>query len=114
MPEDPPLTPIEQSRADTGRRHYTCKNGFYAGLSTSLNARFGWPKGVGQKATTLQELPDAADAQPSIDGTLILISYPWRRLTDAEFDFYFNDQNPNIIELTKADWTALKPPPESP
>jgi len=103
------LTPIEQSRADTGRRYYSIKANFYNGLATSMNAKKNRPTGLGTKAVTMREFPEKDNAPNSADGTRKLISYECRKLTDADFDDIFNTDHPNILELTREEWYALKP-----
>ena len=108
MPEDPPLTPIEQSRVDTGFRFYSIKPGIYNGIETSLNAKHGYPKGGGTKAQTIRDLQPLADTQKASNGN-VLLAYRASRMTDAEFDSIFNSHNPNVAELVKSDWLALFP-----
>ena len=106
MPEDTPLTPLEQSRADHGRRCYAIKAGFYMGLYTSLNAKKNRPTGVGTKAVTFQEIPLPDDVPDSTDGRKLL-SYRTANMTDEEFDEVFNPHIPNIKEVTWDEWQAL-------
>ena len=110
MPEEEiTLTPIEQSRVDTGFRFFHIKKGIYNGLTTSLNAKHKFPKGAGTKAVTLRDLVPLEEAQLSAEGTHVLLTYRNSRLTDDEFDDLFNSKNPNVEELVKADWEALWP-----
>lgn len=109
MPDD--LTPIEQSRADNGRRYFAIKTGFYNGFSTSLNAKRNRPTGVGTKAVTLREVPVAADVPLSIDGQFRLLSYPHHLWTEGDEDV-FNVEHPNFLEVTREEWEALFPDPE--
>ena len=111
MPDEIPLTELEQSRADYGRRYYSIKAGFYNGLSTSLNAKKNRPTGVGTKAVTLREIPLADDCPDSADGTRKLLSYECWRLTDEEFDDIFDADHPNIDEIVHDEWYALFPEP---
>ena len=113
MPEeDPPLTPLEQSRADTGFRYFSIKNGTYNGLSTSLDAIHRFPKLTGKKAQTLRDLQPLEEAQKNAAGDSVLLAYRNSRLTDEEFTDLFNSKNPNVQELVKADWLALFPTTE--
>ena len=112
MPEDITLTPLEQSRADTGFRYYSIKNGVYKGIETALNTKHGFPKATGTKAQTLRDLQPLEDAQQNAAGDSVLLAYRCSRLTDDEFNDLFNSKNPNVQELVKADWLALWPTDE--
>ncbi len=111
MPEEITLTPLEQSRADTGFRFYSIKNAVYNGIETALNAKHGFPKG-GAKAQTIRDLQPLEDAQQNAAGTAVLLAYRNSRLSDDDFTDLFNSKNPNVEELVKADWLALWPTDE--
>lgn len=57
MDEEQPLTPIEQSRADTGFRYYVVQPDIYTALAADVDKSRGYPRGVGTRAVTLRGLP---------------------------------------------------------
>ncbi len=60
-----PQTPIERSRAETGRRHFELTRAEYDQLGEDLDAENGYPKGVGTRAVTRRSIPRWAKVEKS-------------------------------------------------
>ena len=113
MPDETPLTPLEQSRADFGQRFYKIKVGFHNGLFTALNAANGRASGVGTRGVTLREIPLEDDMTLNKDETHYLLAYPIQGRDDQYFEDIFNTRNPDVAEITKATYDLEKPDPET-
>ena len=101
MPDDDtPLTPIEQSRAVTGRRYYSVALADYDALAASLDTKYGFPSGVGTRAVTARAVPEKYDVPISTAGTHYLASHAEPH-DISEF--------PAAVEMTKVAWDLVMP-----
>ena len=100
-----PLTDIEQSRVDTGFRHYVVQEPTYVALSDAVNASRGYPW-----RHTVRGLPVVDDLLSATNGAGKLIAIDcWRFYPDD--DAMINAAT-GIQELTYDQFVAIKPQPE--
>ena len=105
------LTPIEQSRAETGRRYFAGNPQVYLLMANEVNRTRNYPLGIGSRATTLEGLMPIERLEVANDGSgYVLLSLEASRLS-AEDDVMLSQpiQAGLIIEMTKAEFMALRP-----
>lgn len=114
MPDETPLTPIEQSRAATGRRHYRVDPATYSQLAAGVDQLRGYPRGVGTKAQTLRGLSLIANLQVANDGSgHVLVSLELWRFTTADDEMMAPAIEAGLVtELTQDEFNVLKPTPQ--
>ena len=107
MDEEQPLTEIEQSRADTGFRYYVCQPDVYTALAAGVDQSRGYPN---KQQTTLTGLPPVEQLADATDGSGKLIAIDCWRFTEADDQMLEGPlANSSIIEVTKLEYSALKP-----
>ena len=105
--EQPPLTDIEQSRADTGFRYYVVQPDVYTGLVNAVDADRGYPN---KQGTTLTGLPPVDSLAEATDASGKLIAIDCWRFT-ANDDLMLEGTE-GVEELTQLEFLALKPEAE--
>lgn len=104
------LTPIEKSRADTGRRYFKCLKVRYEIVTGELNNARGVPKGVGTRAATLRTLPLSDQLAFSEKPDTVYFSVSNSFFGGAEESVIEANLGPSAFrELTKADYDSLQP-----
>lgn len=83
---DRELTPIEESRAATGRRHLELTPDAYDALAAKLNADHGNPREVGRPWQTLRAVPEWEDVQKDATETKALLSLAERQVDAVVLD----------------------------
>jgi hypothetical protein len=74
-----PLTPLQQSAERTGRKFWrVLSDEAYLSLCSQIDARHGFPAGVGTAAVTWRGLPTLAQVQRSIDNEILVSLETWR------------------------------------
>ena len=107
MDEEQPLTPIEQSRADTGFRHYVVQPDTYTTLAAKVDQSRGYPN---KQGTTLTGLPSVEQLADATDGSGKLIAIDCWRFTEADDQMLEEPLNDGSVEeLTAEEWAALLP-----
>ncbi len=112
MPEEEiPLTPIEQSRADTGYRFYLAASLVYDVIADTISEMRGFPTQKG-RAQTVRALPLKEQLTVATDGRLML-AVSNRRIKPSDDELLSDPLYAGYIEeVVKADWEALKPEDE--
>jgi len=114
MPEENiELTPIEQSRAETGRRYFAVEPDTYIAMSQGVNQIRNYPKGINTIAQTLTGLiPIEKLETANDDSSFVLTSLEVSRFTEADEAMMADPIALGlIIEMTKTEFDALKPLP---
>lgn len=73
-----PLTLLEQSAADTGRRFFAVSAQVYAALTNAIDSARNYPQGEGTAAVTDRGLPLPENLTVAIDGRLLISVETWR------------------------------------
>jgi len=108
-----PLTPIEQSRAETGRRYFSGSPQVYLLMANEVNRTRNYPLGIGSRATTLEGLMPIERLEVANDGSgYVLLSLEAARLNEGD-DVMLSQpiQAGLIVEMTKDEFMALRPVP---
>jgi hypothetical protein len=114
MPEENiELTPIEQSRAETGRRYFAVEPDTYIAMSQGVNQIRNYPKGINTIAQTLTGLIPIEKLETANDDSgFVLTSLEVSRFTEADEAMMADPIALGlIIEMTKTEFDALKPLP---
>lgn len=99
-----PLTPIEESRAKTGFRFYSCDVGVYDQLSKAVDESRNYPRGGTQRG-----LPESSFLQMATDGSgKLLIAIDCWRFT-PEDDAMIEAAGEGVKELTQTDFNLIRP-----
>ena len=102
MPDQEP-TPLEASRARTGRRYYNMRPQDYTAFGAQLNQQRGYPR-VG----TERALPPVETRPVATDGSgHVLLSIPVWWIRDGES--FPVENSPHVQELTDEEYAAVKP-----
>lgn len=109
-----PLTPLQQSAADTGRRYFAAPPAVYAALSTAIDDARGYPQGDGTAAVTERGLPLPESLPAAPDGRLLISVETWRVTEGDEAMIAPAIQAGHLTELTAADFAKLMPVPKNP
>ncbi len=106
-----PLTPIEQSRAETGRRYFAVHSDVYLSLMEGVNQLRSFPRGVGTPAATLTGLTPIDRLETANDGSgFVLLSLEVSRFTVADDPMIAQPISLGLlVELTKSEFMALRP-----
>jgi hypothetical protein len=78
-----PLTPLQQSARDTGRRFFAASEAVYSALCAQINALGGYPVGAGSTAVTEHALPEITNTTPRTEDGRILVSVETWRITES-------------------------------
>ena len=107
------LTPIEQSRADTGRRYFAVEPDTYLAMSQGVDQIRNYPKGINTIAQTMTGLIPIEKLETANDDSgFVMTSLEVSRFTEADEAMMANPIALGlIIEMTKAEFDALKPLP---
>jgi len=109
MDEEQPLTPIEQSRADTGFRYYVVQPDIYTTLAAGVDQSRGYPN---KQGTTLTGLPPVEQLADATDGSGKLIAIDCWRFTEADDQMLERPLNDGSVEeLTHQTFLSIKPHP---
>ena len=101
-----PLTPIEESRAKTGFRFYSCDVGVYEQLSKAVDKSRQYPN---RQGTTLRGLPESRFLQMATDGSgNLLIAIDCWRFT-PEDDAMIEAAGDGVKELTQTEFNLIRP-----
>ncbi len=112
MPEENiELTPIEQSRADTGRRYFAVHPNVYLGLAAGVNQTRNFPEGMGTPAMTLTGLTPIERLKTANDGSgFVLLSLEVMRFTTADDGMIAEPVAMGLlVEKTKDEFMSLQP-----
>lgn len=106
-----PLTPLEQSRADTGRRYFAVHPNVYLGLAEGVNQTRNFPEGMGTPAMTLTGLTPIERLKTANDGSgFVLLSLEVMRFTTADDGMIAEPVAMGLlVEKTKEEFMALQP-----
>jgi len=108
MDEEQPLTPIEQSRADTGFRYYVVQPDIYTDLVAKVDQSRGYPN---KERTTLTGLPPVEQLADAADESGKLIAIDCWRFTPADDELIAPAIGAGLIEeLTKTEFESLIQP----
>ena len=103
---DQPLTPIEQSRANTGFRYYVVQPDTYTALAAEVDQSRGYPN---KQGTTLTGLPPVEQLADATDGSGKLIAIDCWRFTPADDELLAPAIGAGLIdELTLSEYQNLK------
>lgn len=105
------LTPIEQSRAATGKRFFRVEPSTYDELAAGVDLIRGYPHGVGTPAVTLRGLPSREEAVTDEEGW-VLIGIDVKRFTPADEEMMEPAVEAGlVVEMTREAWQAAKVEP---
>jgi hypothetical protein len=112
-PKEQPLTPVEKSRADTGRRYFAVEPDTYIAMSQGVDQIRNYPKGINTIAQTLTGLIPIEKLETANDDSgFVLTSLEVSRFTEADEAMMADPIALGlIIEMTKTEFDALKPLP---
>ena len=101
-----PLTPIQESRANTGFRFFSCDVLVYDQLSQKVDESRGYPNNQG---TTLRGLPESQFLQMATDGSgnLLIAINCWR--FTSEDDAMIEAAGDGVKELTQTEFNLIRP-----
>ena len=107
------LTPIEQSRAETGRRYFAVEPDVYLEMSQGVNQIRNYPKGINTIAQTLTGLIPIEKLETANDDSgFVLTSLEVSRFTETDEAMMADPISLGlIVEMTKAEFDTLKPLP---
>ena len=107
------LTPIEQSRAETGRRYFAVQPDVYREMCQGVDQIRNYPKGVNTIAQTLTGLIPIEKLEIANDDSgFVLTSLEVSRFTKADEAMMANPiALGSIVEMTKAEFDTLRPLP---
>ena len=105
------LTPIEQSRAETGRRYFAVQPDVYLSLMAGVDQLRNFPRGIGTPAPTLTGLTPIDRLETANDGSgFVLLSLEVKRFTTADDPMIAQPISLGLlVELTKSEYMALRP-----
>ncbi len=107
-----PLTPLESSAANTGRRHFACSEPVYNALCQQIDAAREFPAGVGTAAPTVRSLPLPAGLPTDAQGRVLISVELWRMTPGDDALLGPAIAAGYVIELTAAEYAAALPPSE--
>lgn len=101
-----PLTPIQESRAKTGFRFYSCDVALYDQLSKSVDESRQYPN---RQGTTLRGLPESQFLKMATDGSgNLLIAIDCWRFTQEDDDM-IEAAGDGVKELTQTEFNLIRP-----
>lgn len=99
-----PLTPIQESRAATGFRFFSCDVGLYDQLSKAVDESRNYPRGGSDRG-----LPESSFLQMATDGSgNLLIAIDCWRFT-PEDDAMIEAAGDGVKELTETEFNLIRP-----
>jgi hypothetical protein len=109
--DETPLTPLQQSARDTGRRFFSAPEPIYTALCLQIDERRGFPAGEGTAAVTERGLPLPENCLVTDTGDILISSETWRILPADEEMLVAAIASNMINEHTLAEYEALSPAP---
>jgi hypothetical protein len=110
MDEATPLTPLQLSRSQTGRRFYHCNPVAYQSISDSIDASRNFPDGIDTEAPTLRALPPE-DSLVKSTKDWFLLSIETNRFVSTDDALLSNAiSSGHLKELTEEESKALTVP----
>ena len=107
--DDTPLTPIEESRASTGKRFFKAPEAVYSAMTAQIDEARGYPHAVTQRA-----LPTVEDAIRATDNDC-LVGVDISRMSELETQFVDDAiEAGNVDEITGEEYFNLQPDPVEP
>ena len=107
---DEELTPLELSRATTGRRFFRANPTVYAQLSAAIDTARGYPEGVGTAAVTTRGLPEPGNLPTTENGDVLLSIEAWRVTAADEQMLAPAIAAGAVVELTADDYAESQIP----
>lgn len=102
--EETPLTPIEESRARTGKRFFKAPEPVYAAMTAQIDEARGYPHAVTQRA-----LPTVEDSIHATDGDC-LVGVDISRMSETETAMVAGAIDAGqVVEITAAEYFNLQP-----
>lgn len=107
-----PLTPLQESAARTGRRYFRAPVSVYAALCEQIDARRGFPAGVGTEAVTKRAFPRPSRATKAEDGDILISVETWRFTTEDGEMVAQAIEGGLLAELTDEEYSEVSPKPK--